>query len=120
MIGDLSENFSRPEFACRCGCGFDTVDTKLLDYLQMLRDRTEAKITINSSCRCAKHNLSVGGAEKSQHLVGRAADIVVEGMTPQEVYAILDVQIMPSNSGGLKRYNSFVHVDSRPGHWRSP
>ena len=27
-MGDLSENFSRSEFECKCGCGFATVDVR--------------------------------------------------------------------------------------------
>ena len=38
-MGDLSENFSRHEFACKCGCGNDTVDAELIRVLQSVRAR---------------------------------------------------------------------------------
>ena len=46
-MGDLSANFNRAEFACKCGCGFDTVDAKLIDYVQQIREYFAVPITIN-------------------------------------------------------------------------
>ena len=109
-MGDLSKNFSRSEFACKCGCGFDTVDVKLVEGLQRLRDMTEEVVTIESGCRCKEHNRKVGGVDTSQHRLGRAADITVEDVDPKEVAELLEF-IMPS--GGIGRYASFTHVDSR-------
>ena len=33
-MGDLTRNFSRNEFKCKCECGFDTVDYELVTILQ--------------------------------------------------------------------------------------
>jgi uncharacterized protein YcbK (DUF882 family) len=109
----ISPDFNREEFACGCGCGYDTVDAELLAVLQRTRDHFGMPIKINSGCRCAKHNRSVGGAPNSQHLLGRAADIVVSQVAPKDVYAYLHAQ----NSGryGIGLYRTFVHVDSRSG-----
>ena len=41
-MGTVSKNFSRSEFACKCGCGFDAVDVDLLAGLQALRDLSRA------------------------------------------------------------------------------
>ena len=76
-MGDLSEHFSREEMACKCGCGLDTVDAELLSLLEKIRAHFDRPITINSGCRCEAHNRAVGGSKNSQHLIGRAADIVV-------------------------------------------
>jgi hypothetical protein len=38
-MGDLSENFSRREFECSCGCGMDTVDAQLLHLEMKYPDR---------------------------------------------------------------------------------
>ena len=32
-MAQLSQYFKRSEFACKCGCGFNVVDTELLDVL---------------------------------------------------------------------------------------
>lgn len=109
----LSVHFSRPEFACKCGCGFDTVDAELVDALEDVRMHFMAPVVINSACRCLEHNESVGGAKNSQHTKGRAADIVVKGATPAEVYEYLNKKY--ANEYGIGKYNSFTHIDTRSG-----
>ena len=110
-MGDLSEHFSRHEFACKDGCGYDTVDTELLEYLETIRNHFDKPVTINSCCRCIRHNTAIGGAATSQHLYGRACDIVVEGVDAllvQELAAQMGVK-------GLGHYTNFTHIDSRSG-----
>jgi uncharacterized protein YcbK (DUF882 family) len=101
--------FQRSEFACRCGCGYDTVDAELLKRLTIIRQRF-GPVTINSGCRCATHNEREGGSPKSQHLLGRAADIKVTGVTPREIYEFYD-EAFPT--GGAHAYETFTHVDTR-------
>jgi uncharacterized protein YcbK (DUF882 family) len=109
-MGDLSANFSRSEFACKCGCGWDTVDTVLLEALQGRRESSGAAMTINSGCRCEIYNEQVGGGQASQHLAGRAADVVEKGITPRETQDYFETLGM-----SVGRYPSFTHVDSRSG-----
>lgn len=114
-MGDLSKNLSRYEFDCKCGCGFDTVDVGLVYIVQAVRDHFGRPVTINSGCRCPEHNRREGGADKSQHLIGRAADIVVAGVSPADVADYCETM----NPGGIGRYAGFTHVDSRSGEqWR--
>lgn len=108
-MGDLSKHFSRHEFACKCGCGQDTVDAELLTELEALRQHFDAPITINSGNRCEEYNRRVGGASASQHLRSRAADITIKGVTPLRVYTLLD----PTHKGGLGKYETFTHIDTR-------
>lgn len=111
-MGDISNNFSRKEFECQCGCGYDTVDTELLEMLEEIRMYFDKPVIITSACRCAAHNQAIGGSQKSQHLFGRAADIVVKGVDPAEVQEYLEDYVRPS---GLGRYDTFTHIDSRSG-----
>ena len=74
-MGDLTKNFSRREFACHCGCGFDDIDLRLVDILQTLRDYAGVPLHVNSGCRCTEYNKKVGGVDKSWHTKGKAADI---------------------------------------------
>lgn len=113
-MGDISANFSRSEFACKCGCGFDTVDSALIDILQELRAYFNKSVTINSGCRCYQHNQNEGGSSSSQHLYGRAADIVVTGVEPKAVADFIEANFGSSCSIG--RYVDFTHVDTRSGH----
>ena len=107
----VSKYFKRKEFACKCGCGFDTVDVDLLRVLEDVREWFNSPVSINSACRCTTHNKKVGGRESSQHLKGRASDIVVKGITPEEVYEYIDSKYI--DTLGLGSYNTFTHIDSR-------
>jgi len=77
-MGNVSQNFNRSEFACKCGCGFSTVDVDLIKVLEVVRRRFGKPITINSACRCEDHNKNIGGSYGSKHKQGIAADIVVK------------------------------------------
>jgi uncharacterized protein YcbK (DUF882 family) len=107
----LNKYFNREEFACKCNCGFDTVDVELLDVLTVVRERFNSPVTINSACRCEKHNASIGGAKRSKHKLGIAADIVVKGYTPIEVYDFLN-RYEPLKYG-VGKYKTFTHIDVR-------
>lgn len=116
------KNFTRSEFACKCGCGFDTVDYKLVEILDEIRDHFDAKMTVNSGCRCEPHNTAVDGTPKtatstgSLHMYGRAADVVVEGIPPAIVAALAIQMHVP----GVGEYSTFTHIDTRSGEkWRS-
>jgi len=110
-MGDLSKNFSRHEFSCSCGCGFDTVDAELLDVLQSVRDHFGKPVKINSACRCDIHNLNVGGTSNSQHRLGRAADIDVSDISPTQVQAYLIAKY--PYTFGIGVYDNFTHIDTR-------
>ena len=75
MMGDLTENFSKSEFACKCGCGVDKVDKKFLWELQLCREGAGISFKITSGYRCPKHNKEIGGSETSDHLRGEGVDI---------------------------------------------
>ncbi len=109
-MGDLSAHFNRREFACTCGCGFDTVDVVLLEALEAIRTHFDRPVTITSGCRCPKHNTLIGGAKKSQHTRGRACDIQV---ADTEAARVADFAEDLGLSVG--RYNYWTHVDSRSG-----
>ena len=118
-MGDVSKNFNKAEFRCRCGCGKYNITPALIRGLQELRDYLGMPITINSGTRCLDHNAAVGGVRNSYHVKGYAADICVEGLTPKEL-ALAAEQITVFRSGGIGIYSTFVHVDVR-GHrarWR--
>lgn len=116
-MGDLSAHFNRREFACKCGCGFDTVDAQLLEACEAVRQYFGASVTISSGCRCAARNKLVGGSPKSQHLLGRAADITVHGVPAADVAQYLERAFL--GRFGIGRYPLFTHIDARnnPARW---
>ena len=107
----LSKNFKVSEFKCNDGSDTVLISDKLVGLLQNIRDHFGAAVTINSAYRTESYNKKIGGATKSQHVNGTAADIVVKGATPLEVAQYME-HIMP-DSGGIGVYQSFTHVDVR-------
>lgn len=106
----ISPHFTREEFACSCGCGMDTVDAELLEILEDVRFHFNSPVTVTSGNRCVAKNREAGGANDSQHLRSRAADIKVKDVHPEDVYNYLDLK---HTHIGLGLYSSWVHVDSR-------
>lgn len=90
------------------------VTVTILENLRTLAGKLERvrsllggrRIHINSGFRTEAHNREVGGVKGSQHTYGRAADIVVEGLTPQQVQTALKEW-----EGGMGSYSKFTHVD---------
>ena len=108
----LSKDFSREEFKCNCGqCDYDTVDSKLVEVLQDIRDKYVASVTITSGNRCPEYNKEVGGSEKSQHIRGRAADIQVKSISPHEIAQYLNWKY--PEEFGIGTYKTFTHIDTR-------
>ena len=117
----MTKNFSISEFECKGGNCKMTADVKnnvfkLAEQLQILRDKVKKPIKINSAFRCANYNDNViKGAKHSQHKLGKAADIVVSGMTPNDVHKLVCemVELGQLNFGGIGKYNTFTHLDIR-------
>lgn len=117
-MGDLSKNFNRHEFACGCGCGMNEPDPLLVGTLQRLRDRVGEPVRITSGCRCERYNKAEGGAARSQHLLGKAADIYVDGMDQDQLMAIiiklhLDEELYVGYAYTIGDSDRAVHVDVR-------
>ena len=115
----LAPGFKVREFRCRDGSDVVMIDQTLVVLLQAIREHFGKPITITSGYRTAAHNKSVGGAKSSQHLLGRAADIQVAGVSVEDVASYAEA-LMP-DWGGVGRYpikpgraRGWVHVDTRP------
>jgi uncharacterized protein YcbK (DUF882 family) len=111
-----SKYFTRQEFACQCGCGFDGVDAELIQVLDRVREHYGSPVTITSGCRCKARNKAVGGVEKSRHLPNKsgnteAADFKVREVSHMDVEALLN-EWFP-NSKGIGSYPNRTHFDIR-------
>jgi uncharacterized protein YcbK (DUF882 family) len=116
-MGDLTRNFSRYEFACQCGCGFNTIDLTLVGALQVFRDMIGKRININSGCRCPAHNKAVYLAlnqpeVKSYHMFGKAIDFTCDDRMD---LAVIYARIV-NWGGGVHFYpvSNFIHIDNGP------
>lgn len=112
--GRVSKNFREHELACPC-CGKYIHNQRLIFSLEKLRRLAgNVPVTITSGTRCPAYNEIVGGAPASKHLTGEAADVVVRGLHPEEVYTLIS-KIEPFSHGGVGTYSSFTHLDVRHG-----
>ena len=111
-MGDLTKNFNKKEFACRC-CGQVKVnkDSELVKKLQLFRDNINKPVKIISPYRCPKHNRAVGGAKASQHMQGIAVDITVSGVTYADLVWL--AHELGFNAIGIYPDQNFVHLDIR-------
>lgn len=115
----LTKNFSKDEFESKDGAEMPQEVLynvqKLANQLQFLRDYLGRPIKINSGYRSPSHNQRIGGKPRSQHLLGKAADIVVRNMSPLDVAKVIEDLISSGDmlQGGLKAYKNFVHYDIR-------
>ena len=115
----VTANFNKEEFDCADGTQmplevFNNV-IELAESLEVLRAHFNAPITINSAWRTATYNRKVGGAVNSQHLSGKASDIVVSGVPPEEVANAIEflIECGLMKEGGVGRYDTFTHYDIR-------
>jgi hypothetical protein len=140
-MGDITKNLSRKEFACECGCGFDTVDYDLVNALQKCVDHFDEQnkhgviIVVTSGNRCSRHNteqrklykesngkFGSNTALNSQHIFARAADFKIfqkneDGKKSAQVDPETVAQWFEKNypKFSIGRYPNRTHVDSRSG-----
>lgn len=118
-MAKLTENFTLKEFQCKDGSDIPNNILpnviELAKNLQVLRNYINKPITINSGYRSPIYNAKIGGVKNSQHVKGKAADIVVKGMTPKEVALIIEglIENGKIKQGGIGVYSNFTHYDIR-------
>jgi len=105
----LSPHFHAAEFACPHCREVGRISTRLLGVLENARRAAGNRpLHIVSGYRCPVWNRRVGGIERSEHLLGRAADVPGGYLTASQWEAAGAVGI------GIRR-GRVVHVDVTPG-----
>jgi uncharacterized protein YcbK (DUF882 family) len=116
----FDKGFERWEFACKCGCGFDTVDVETLEVLEELKRWYGQIVIISSGCRCREYNEQIQKekdpdytpySSRSKHMEGRGVDFKVMRIPSIEVYKYLN-RLYPDKYG-IGFYKTFTHFDSR-------
>lgn len=85
----------------------------MMDMLERTRIEEDRPMILTSVYRSPAENERVGGAAKSQHLLGRAADIVIGDRDPVKFETLL----RKHGARGIGRYRKrgFIHADIRIG-----
>ena len=115
----LSTNFDLKEFASADGKEPNAEVlknlTELAKNLEVLRSHLKAPIHVTSGYRSKEHNARIGGALKSFHVLGMAADIQVKGMKPEQVAKAIELLIKEGKikEGGVGIYRTWIHYDIR-------
>lgn len=112
-----TKNFKVSEFTCKCGCGQNEIDQRVLNMAQEIRNELGVPVHVNSGFRCLNHNDNTKGAVKgSYHTKGLAADLSCS----LGAKAIFDaVKKLHDNDKKLKdlsyciwyKRKNFVHID---------
>lgn len=119
MSNQYTKNFNKREFNSKDGkrmpAHVEIYVRQVAKQLQVLRDHIGSPIHINSAYRSPSHNAAIGGVPNSQHVLGKAADIVSRTLTPLQLFQTIEKLIAQGKmiEGGLGLYNSFVHYDIR-------
>ena len=106
-------NFKVSEFSCKCGCGFNCIDQRVIDMAQIIREALGVPVKVNSGCRCDKHNANVGGVKGSKHTKGLAADLSCELGAAKMFDTVKKLQAegkLPDLDYCI-RYRTFIHID---------
>jgi len=124
----LTEHFARDEFVCRHGLiGDEAAAREVCENLEALREYLGGRpIEIVSGYRCLACNQAARGVKHSQHLLSRAADIRIDGLSVRDIAQAIEelIAMGKMRQGGIGRYYrargnrpaGFVHYDIR-GTW---
>jgi zinc D-Ala-D-Ala carboxypeptidase len=99
-------HFIPKEIACK-GTGKLSVNAGLLDKLDLLRSHLGHPLSLSSVFRSPYHNAKVGGAPRSMHLFGLAADIQIIGKDKNLILEFAE----DLGFTGFGYYRTFLHVD---------
>jgi uncharacterized protein YcbK (DUF882 family) len=123
----MTEHFKATEFAQRRWEGGPAVAypaewlasrlKPLCETLEVIRAEFDKPVTILSGYRSPAFNGALkGAARRSQHMLGRAADIRVKGVSAKVVRDTIHLMILAGRLPlvkGLGEYPTFTHVDIR-------
>lgn len=111
---DSSEFFSKDTYQLIKSCGHNPVwhiNKQLISRLNVIREYFNSPVIISSGFRTQSENIIAGSKQKfSFHIMGMAADIIVKGESPKDVFSFI---VDHWDSGGAGKYDKFTHIDVR-------
>lgn len=103
--------FLPSETMCKCGCKWDIQDS-WRTKLNEIREAYGKPISASNYARCKAHNVAVGGAKRSAHIDGVAADLVYD----KELAAFIEANLERFNiwmEHPSVTYPNRIHIDGR-------
>ena len=105
--------FRKEEFRCQCGGRYCSgYPARMQEQVVRLCDDARRHFGspghVISGLRCRQHNADVGGVENSQHMYGEAVDLMIEGISAEELLAY--IQTRPHRYA-YRINDTNVHVD---------
>lgn len=131
MSEKLSANSWRSEWACKCGCGLDNIDLRLMVIFELIRHfEGDKPMSPSSACRCISHNERVQMddnehyvpfSSRSRHLpftnegtindkTGLCTAGDFKSRAPKKLFDFLD-KLFP-NMYGIGVYSWGIHIDT--------
>ena len=112
--------FTKAELDCGC-CGLMKFHPGFLEHLHGLRLAFGRGMTLNSACRCKRHNAAVGGNARSLHVgdeaqhPGQLGTLAVDVSIPDGEYrgALFALAWRLGWSVGWNAKKGFLHLDRR-------
>ena len=107
------KNFTRDEFACKCGCGTNEIKDEAIDLAQEVRDEVGFAMPITSGYRCPNHPEERAKAKPGSHAKGLAFDVGVSGGKARQITKVL----LSKSAGGVGVHQKgnhsgrFIHGD---------
>ena len=93
----------------------NNINLKLVKILEEIRNHFGQAVVITSGCRCKKHNADVGGVQGSRHVLGKASDIYVKGVSTSTLLAYTKSLVAQNKLRytytNNKNMNGVVHID---------
>ena len=107
--------FTRSSYAIRKGINNEPNDAQIENLrtlcalvLEPLRMLVDSPITILSGYRCPEVNVGIGGSKTSQHMEGKAADIMVPEWPPEALYELMRNNMHFDQL--IQEFDEWVHV----------
>ncbi len=81
-----------------------------LKILDPLREKLNKPIIISSGYRSEKLNKIIGGSKTSQHISGKAADIIVSGIKSRDLFNFIKQKTTLPFDQMIEEFSQWIHI----------
>jgi hypothetical protein len=99
------------EVTCKCNCG-GVPTAEMLAKFDEIREKFGKPINISSGYRCEKQNKKIGGSPKSNHVTGKAIDVV--RTSELEKFILANLETLDIYIEDLASTPTWIHIQITP------